>query len=180
MKCRHFQLKMNQLLDDRKTPGQDTALQKHAAHCPACRQSLELFNALGQAWQHSSSFNVANRASTRTHGSWRITAMVVAASLSIGAVWLGLTPSHVPDTSSPRPPAKQARIEPFPFHGWLLGSRERLLSTYWWDRRVLQPVQAGFQPLASSFSSTINVLHRAWPAARSEIRDPRQRPTPTT
>jgi hypothetical protein len=127
MKCTEFEDRLNQLLDDRRAPQDDPALQAHAATCSDCQEMLAVQESLfrGMALLHGRTAapelgkrvlrelnapapTLAPLPSPPRRSWWTILASAAAVLLAVGfSVWLVTRTNQGPAVVQPRQPRSQ-------------------------------------------------------------------------
>ncbi len=170
MHCVEFEMRLNDLLDERAALGDDSLLESHAAECPQCADLLGAHVALLDGVEALASLppqpdlavrvaaELAPAASRRPRSwLWALTATAAALLVSLGVWrWRVAASSAVPGVASP--PNAYAAF-------WITeGTRQATADFGVREWTVMEQVADGLKPVGESMSAAWETLRRTtWP-----------------
>jgi anti-sigma factor RsiW len=175
MHCDEFENRLNELLDRRIAPDDDSVLCSHASRCPQCADTMSAHLAVAAALKdlppelpdETFPFAVMNRfeneptvSAGRQRLQWVVTSLVTAAAILIAlTLWRGggNSPTSIP--------GGLADSEEFPAGYERLAEETQQLATLIANRQyeVMNELAEGIKPVANSFGAAYDALRRTLP-----------------
>jgi hypothetical protein len=188
MRCVEFEMRLNELLDERLPPSSDPVLESHAVDCPQCGDLLSAHEALLDAaeglarWPSRSDLAVRVAADLvqprgRRLGSWiwALVAMAAALLISLG-LWrwrAGANPApfagnelvaQADNTATPSTLGTTSTLQQTDPRLWISQSTQQAATDFGardWTR--VEQMADGLKPVADSMSAAWEALRRTWP-----------------